>query len=149
MRSTFLPNGEIQDLYYPEDLPENHPDYEKRSWLKGMEQIIRERGLWPASGLYAQCEGFKCPPGCTDCCCRRILFSYFVNQKSALEELITRRGHLIDFYLKYHCETNYIEMWWGAGKLNYQSLPQPSTIAEMERNTIRSLDSVPLLNIRR
>ena len=30
-----------------------------------------------------------------------------------------------------------------------RSLPQPSTIAEMERNIIRSLDSVPLLNIRR
>lgn len=93
MRSTLLPNGEIQDLYYPEDLPENHPDYEKCSWFKGMEQIIREHGLWPASGLYAQCEGFKCPPGCMDCqcCCCRVLFSQpdFVNQKLALEELVS------------------------------------------------------------
>ena len=51
-------------------------------WFKGMEIIIWERGLWPQNGLNAQCEGFKCEMGKTDCCCRRLLFSQsdFVNQ---------------------------------------------------------------------
>ena len=64
-------------------------------WFKGMEEIIRERGLWPdAGGLLIQCPNFKCPPGCADCCCRRILFLQpdFIAQKSQLEELIELRG---------------------------------------------------------
>jgi len=40
----------LQDLYYPNDHPE------MPEWFKGMEQIIRERGLWPENGLNAQCE---------------------------------------------------------------------------------------------
>ena len=42
----------------------------------------------------------------SNCCCRRLLFSQsdFVNQKSQLEELITLRGHICDFYPKYHCD---------------------------------------------
>ena len=76
-------------------------------WFKGMENIIKERGLWPEKGLNAQCEGFKCESGKVDCCCRRLLFSQpdFVNQKSHLEELITSRGHICDFYPKYHCSS--------------------------------------------
>ncbi|TFK23541.1 hypothetical protein FA15DRAFT_745030 [Coprinopsis marcescibilis] len=60
-------------------------------WFKGMEVIIRERGLWPYSELNAQCKGFKCVPGKTDCCCRRLLFTQpdIINQKSPLEELVT------------------------------------------------------------
>src|SRR5271155_3390864 len=39
----------------------------------------------------------------TDCCCCRILFTQpdFVVQKSHLEELITSRGYICDFYPKY------------------------------------------------
>lgn len=83
--TTFGESKTVQDLYYPDD-------HETMSgWFKGMEQIIRERGLWPDRGLNAQCEGFKCMVGKTDCCCRRLLFVQpdFVNQKSHLEELIT------------------------------------------------------------
>ncbi|KIJ31296.1 hypothetical protein M422DRAFT_186218, partial [Sphaerobolus stellatus SS14] len=113
MRPGVLPDGNFQELYYPD----NHPLM--GGWFKGMEQIIRERGLWPANGLNAQCESFKCEEGRTDCCCRRLLFMQpdFVNQKSALEELVTRRGHICDFYPKFHCELNFIEQYWGAAKL--------------------------------
>jgi len=86
-------------------------------WFKGMEEIIRERGLWPAEGLLAQCLGFHCPPGKTDCCCWQLLYMQpdFLNQKSLLLELVESCGHLCDFYPKYHCELNFIEQYWGVG----------------------------------
>src|SRR5882762_3042458 len=68
MRDGRLPTGETQSFYFPPD----HPTMP--NWFKGMEVIIRERGLWPAAdGLLAQCANFRCPPGQIDCCCRRLL----------------------------------------------------------------------------
>ena len=120
-------------------------------WFKGMEEILKERGLWPERGLNAQCEGFKCEPGKKDCCCRRLLFTQpdFVNQKSHLEELITSRGHICDFYPKYHCKLNFIEQYWGAAKLCYRSSPKTNDIEEMEKNIKACLDDVPVIQIRR
>jgi hypothetical protein len=143
----------VQSLYFPETHPV-HP-----GWFKGMEQIIRERGLWPqaydARGrlvdgkLNAQCEGFKCQPGRTDCCCRRLLFNQpdFAQQKSALTELIERRGHICDYYPKYHCELNFIEQYWGAAKLRYRNSLPTSSMDEMRANVRSALDSVPLTSI--
>ncbi|KAJ7222149.1 hypothetical protein GGX14DRAFT_352858 [Mycena pura] len=115
-----------------------------------MEQIIKERNLWK-DGLLAQCPGFKCQEGKTDCCCRRILFcqSDFVNQKSALEELIEQRGHICDFYPKYHCELNFIEMYWGAAKFHYRKSPRTSDMKEMRVNVQQCLDKIPHLAIMR
>lgn len=145
MRPTTLPDGRIQEFYFPDD----HPDYP--GYFKGMEQIIRERGLWPDRGLNAQCEGFKCEAGRTDCCCRRLLFNQldFQTQKSALQELVECRGHICDFYPKYHCELNFIEQYWGASKYRYRNLPRSPNIQEMEKKIIECLDSVPLEQIRR
>jgi hypothetical protein len=94
MRHGQLLNGDVQPFYFPD----NHPSMP--GWFKGMKQIIRERGLWPAERLVAQCQSFRCPPGCTDCCCRRLLFSQpdFTNHKLQLQELVESRGHLCDFY---------------------------------------------------
>jgi hypothetical protein len=91
MRHTMLSNDETQSFYFEDD----HPTMP--GWFKGMEQIIRERGLWK-EGLLAQCEGFKCIAGINDCCCRRILFTQpdFVAQKSKLEEFIVSRGHIYE-----------------------------------------------------
>ena len=50
--TTFGPAGTHQTIYYSDD----HPIMP--GWFKGMEMIIRERGLWPEKGLNAQCEGF-------------------------------------------------------------------------------------------
>ncbi|KAJ7219533.1 hypothetical protein GGX14DRAFT_592621 [Mycena pura] len=63
MRPGTLPDGTVQQLYWPD----NHPTMP--GWFKGMEQIIKERNLW-RDGLRAQCPGFKCKEGKTDCCCR-------------------------------------------------------------------------------
>lgn len=147
MHSGTLPNGEPQSFYFPED----HPSMP--NWFKGMETIIRERGLWPEgdNDLLAQCPGFCCPSDRADCCCHRILFSQpdFVSQKSQLQELVENRGHLCDFYPKYHCELNFIEQYWGAAKLCFRIAGRASTINEMERKVIQCLDDVPLLHIRR
>ncbi len=143
MHNAWFANGEPQHLYYPDD----HPTMP--GWFKGMETIIRERGLWPEDGLLAQCEGFKCEAGQTNCCCRRLLFTQpdFVAQKSQLEELIVSRGHICDFYPKYHCECNFIEMYWGAAKYRYHSSSRTSNINEMEKNMLACLDDVPHLQI--
>jgi hypothetical protein len=147
MRSTVFGNNDTpQDLYFPED----HPTMS--GWFKGMETIIRERGLWPEpKGLNAQCESFKCVAGKKDCCCRRLLFTQpdFVNQKSYLEEYITSRGHICDFYPKYHCELNFIEQYWGAAKLIYRSTSKTTEMKEMERNVRECLDDVPHVQIQR
>ena len=120
-------------------------------WFKGMEAIIRERGLWPADGLLAQCTNFRCPPGRTDCCCRRLLFMQpdFQDQKSLLQEHIERSSHLCDFYPKYHCELNFIEQYWGAAKLRFRVAGRTGTIEEMEQKVIACLDDIPLLQIQR
>lgn len=146
MKTTvFGDNNTPQDLYFPD----NHPTMP--GWFKGMETIIRECGLWPEKGLNAQCEGFKCVTGKKDCCCRRVLFTQpdFVNQKSHLEELITSRGHICDFYPKYHCELNFIEQYWGAAKLIYRSTSKTTDMKEMERNVRECLDDVPHVQIQR
>jgi hypothetical protein len=145
MRPGQLPNGDTQSFYFPDD----HPSMP--GWFKGMEQIIQECNLWPAEGLKAQCQNFRCPPGHTDCCCRRLLFLQpdFVNHKSQLQELIELHCHLCDFYPKYHCELNFIEQYWGAAKLRFRSMPRAATINDMENVVVSSLDSVPLLQIRR
>ena len=135
--------GQTQEFYFLED----HPTMPR--WFKGMEVIIKEHGLWPAEGLNAQCDGFKCDPGRTQCCCRRLLFTQpdFVSQKSQLEEFVTSRGHICDFYPKYHCELNFIEQYWGASKIRYRSTTRTSNLAEMEKNMLACLDDVPLLQI--
>lgn len=145
MRNGLGPNSTPQEFYFPDD----HPDMP--GWFKGMENIIRERGLWPPGGLRAQCEGFKCVAGRTDCCCRRLLFHQpdFRAQKSHLEEYITSRGHICDFYPKFHCELNFIEQYWGAVKFRYRSSPRTSDIDAMECNVTGCLDAVPILSIRR
>ena len=105
-------------------------------WFKGMEIIIHEWGIWPMAGLWAQCDGFKCEAGWTDCCCQHVMFSQpdFVAQKSHLEEYITSRGHICDFYSKFHCKLNFIEQYWGTVKLHYQSSPKTADMDAMECN---------------
>ncbi|KIJ36226.1 hypothetical protein M422DRAFT_91105, partial [Sphaerobolus stellatus SS14] len=85
------------------------------------------------------------------CCCRRLLFcqSDFCDHKSQLEEYINSRGHLCDFYPKFHCELNFIEQYWGAAKWRYRSTQKTNNIDEMEQNMIACLDDIPQLQILR
>ena len=73
----------------------------------------------------------------------------FMAQKLELEELITTRGHICDFYPKFHCKLNFIEQYWGAVKYLYWSTAKTADMDAMERNVLECLDEVPLLQIRR
>ena len=139
-----LLDGTPQDFYFPDSHPE-HP-----GWFKGMEVIIRECGLWPEAGLSAECKGFKCKLGATACCCRHLLFnqSDFVVQRSQLEELITRQGHICDFYLKFHPKLNFIEQYWGLAKHHYRLTLCMQSANEMEKNVFNSLDAPGVEQIR-
>jgi len=83
---------------------------------KGIKAVLIERGLWPDKGLNLDCK--ECPEGKTDCCARKMMGVQpdFVAQKSALIEIIEERGHMVEFYPKFHCETNFIERVWGEAK---------------------------------
>ncbi|KAF8585443.1 hypothetical protein K439DRAFT_1343453 [Ramaria rubella] len=142
MRYASFADGTPQCLYFPVE----HP---MLGWFKGMEVIIKERGQWPDNGLNVQCPGFKCEPDSRDCCCRRLLFMApdFVAQKSYLEEYITSRGHICDFYPKFHCELNFIEQYWGAAKYHYCSTSKTNDIKTMEENMLACLDKVSHLQI--
>lgn len=145
MRDAVLPDGTRQPLYWPDD----HPEYP--GYFKGMEQILRERGLWH-DRLRAQCPGpWKDCGGKTDCCCRRIIFNLpeFSAQLSALAELIEERGHLCDFYPKFHCELNFIEQYWGAGKYRYRATEPTKSVEDMETSMVACLDDIPLAQIQR
>jgi hypothetical protein len=116
-----------------------------------MEQIIRKRGLWPEAGLPVECAGPKRPVGQASCCCRHILYTQadFASQKPLLQEHIESRGHLCDFYPKYHCELNFIEQYWGAAKLRFRVAGRARTLEEMQRKMLGCLDDIPLEQIRR
>jgi hypothetical protein len=144
MRNGRFADGREQELYFPAD----HPTMP--GWFKGSELILRERGLY-RNGMNG-----ACPKACfdteeTNCCCQKVLFCQpdFVQQKSALEELITAHGHICDFYPKFHCELNFIEQYWGAAKFLYRLTPATSNLKEMRANVVKCLDEVPVDQIRR
>ena len=78
--------------------------------------------MW-RDGLVGNCKLCKGKGKITDaqrvnCCMHQILSLQpdFIAQKSRLQTEIEKKGHKCIFYLKYHCELNYIEMYWGAAK---------------------------------
>ncbi len=140
-----MPDGSLQDFYFPE----GHP---RAGVFKGMSVILAERGLVEESKLKAQCnDKFQCPPGATNCCCRRTLYCQpdFANVVSVLEIHCRERGFSVIFLPKFHCELNFIEQCWEYAKRVYRHFPVSSKEADLERNVIEALDSVPLVSMRR
>lgn len=72
---------------------------------KGIQRILKERGLWPATGLSLSNA-------------KSLLQSQpdFAAQTFWLRETIESRGYLLILYPKFHPEFNWIEMYWGACK---------------------------------
>ena len=83
---------------------------------KGARSILTERG-YDLSGMV-----YRCRPGCdkspkgddpsTACCMLRLLGLQqdYKDEKSKVEILIEKAGHLCIFLPKFHCELNPIEM---------------------------------------
>lgn len=101
-----------------------------RGQPKGLKRVLEERGLW-RNGLLLKCkytglDGKKHDSKIGDCirlrqglCCARSLMAIqpdFLQQKGLLQEAIEKRGHMVLFYPKFHCELNFIEYYWGAAK---------------------------------
>lgn len=75
------------------------------------------------------------------CCARHFLESRpdFKNQKTALQEVVEASGHIFELYPKYHCECNWIEMYWGAAKREAR-LKCDYTFKSLESNIHNFLD---------
>jgi hypothetical protein len=137
-------DGTPQSLYFPQD----HP---RPGVFKGMAIILEERGFKGVQQIQAECPGFKCDKAVERCCCRRLLFNEpdFVAVESNLEIQCKSRGYQVFFLPKFHCELNFIEQCWGYAKRKYRLNPPSSSEADLERNVIAALDSVPLITMRR
>ena len=100
---------------------------------KGLEFILRERELYPISGLKGACQNEKSHAPSDDCCCARLISVQpdFASECSALQHLVEERisipgtaartemtsaRQLCIFLPKFHCELNWIERFWGAAK---------------------------------
>lgn len=149
MEGARFANGTVQQLYYPED-------HKWASQFKGMRTIIEERrncgaNLPDPRKLLAQCKNFKCQPGATDCCCRRILYTEpdFKQAKSLLEQQCEAQGYKVIFLPKFHCELNFIEQCWGYAKRLYREYPLTTTEDDLIANAVRAVDDVPLHSMRR
>lgn len=140
-----LPDGTPQSFYFPDD----HLEFP--GWFKGMAQILRERGLGHIAEKRAECPGFKCEDGKTDCCCRRALFCQpdFESRASSLEDAARELGSQVIYLPKYHCELNPIEQCWGYAKRRYREMPPTNKESVMKKYMLDAVDSVPLLSMRK
>lgn len=87
----------------------------------GIKSILKERNQW-LHDLEGNPWNLSCKSpdaGTASMCCARHFLENrpdFKNQKSALEEIVEGAGHIFELYPKYHCECNWIELYWGAAK---------------------------------
>jgi hypothetical protein len=131
-----------QSMVYPPD----HAEFPGQ--LKGIKAVLSERGLYQGR-LRGKCAG-SCVPGATDCCNRHILKHQpdFQAQKSLVQEVIERKGHLCIFLPKFHCELAFIEFFWGSTK-KYLRENCDYTFDTLKSNMPIAMSSVPLATIRR
>jgi hypothetical protein len=136
----------------PGQLPDGQPQlfYDSNGVFIGMTRILEEHGLVAESKLKASCKGFKCEKGATNCCQRRVLYNQpdFTEGESALEIACKARGFEAVFLPKFHCEMNFIEQCWGHSKRVYRQYPPSSKEADLEKNVLAALESVPLVMMR-
>ena len=93
--------------------------HEDNGEFKGMEAILVERGRIEKGKVKGVCkakEGEEKPH--ENCCCKHVLAAEpdFQSEPTALEDLITKLGHLTKMLPKCHPELNPIEQFWAAVK---------------------------------
>jgi hypothetical protein len=137
---------EGQKINQPMVFPTNHPQY--RNQPKSIKAVLTEQGLYCAR-LRGKCKN-KCDAEATECCNKRILElqADFVEQKSLVQETIKGAGHLCLFFLKFHCELNFIEYFWAQVK-RFLRDNCDYTFNTFKENMLKALESVPLTSIRR
>ncbi|KAG2191293.1 hypothetical protein INT47_005117 [Mucor saturninus] len=123
-----LTNGEVLEQSFFYDKVDTSRDKKGRTksktvrYFKGIKTILEERNQWIGHDINRKAWKLDCgsPEVSSDkiCCARHFLGSRpdFCNQKSALQEVVEDAGHIFELYPKYHCECNWIEMYWGGAK---------------------------------
>jgi hypothetical protein len=84
------------------------------------------------------------------CCLARLLSTHkdFFEQKSAIATLIEGRGHKCLFLLKFYCELNPIEMYWGYSKARYRQVKKTS-FDHAKKEVVEALDACTIDTLRR
>jgi hypothetical protein len=134
-----------QKITQPMVFPPNHPQYPNEP--KGIKFVLTEQGLYRRD-LCGKCKN-RYESG-LDCCNKQALELQpdFAQQKSLVQETIEVARHLCLFFLKFHCELNYIEFFWAQVK-KYLHDHCDYTFNTLKDNMTKALDSVPLVTIQR
>ena len=70
----------------------------------------------------------------------------FSEQRSLLEEAVIEAGHILERYLKFHCECNFIERYWGFVKRETRRSCSYN-YADLLRQIPEALVRVPVMTI--
>jgi len=139
---------------------ENDPIPSRRGKAKGIQQVLKERGLWRDRCTDGRKFLLICPktfdrPGCNPtlpggCCATTLLQSQrdFQQQKGQLQEEVEAAGHSVIFYPKFHCELNFIERFWCAAK-HYTRENCRYTFDDLRKTIPAAFKSIPTATINR
>ena len=124
--------------------PPNHNQYLNAA--KGIKAILIKRDLYQPN-LRGKCKK-KCKSNA--CCNKQILKLQpdFSEKKSLVQETIEAPRHSCLFFLKFHCELNPIEYFWGMVK-KYLCDNCDYSFNGLKGNLPKALDLVPIQTIRR
>lgn len=126
--------------------------HEDNGEFKGMEAILVERGRIEKGKVKGVCkakEGEEKPH--ENCCCKHVLAAEpdFQSEPTALEDLITKLGHLTKMLPKCHPELNPIEQFWAAVKEYLRRVCGYSFVALKGNIPTALREAVPLDQVQR
>jgi transposase len=105
--------------------------------FKGVKVILQERNLWPKGGLTLENA-------------KALLASQedFKQQRSKIEEVVANTQHAVDFFAKFHCETNFIERYWAWTKNEMRRRNPQQSFQVLQQHLPQILSSCPIEVIR-